>query len=73
MEWTYSFTRLNLSSVDGGEWSLLLPSRCYPWVEPPFPIGLFWVGPRAYLDSVEKRRISAPAGNGTPIPRTSSP
>jgi hypothetical protein len=53
------------SSVDGKEWSATRPGRFYPrkkrapdtnWTEG-------WVGLRAGLDAVAKRKIPAPTGN----------
>jgi hypothetical protein len=49
-------------ALDGGMWSASLPSR---YTHGTHWIG-GWVGPRAGLDATEKRKIPAPADNGTP-------
>jgi hypothetical protein len=47
------------STLDGGEWSASRPGRCTPSI---LCIG-GWVGPRAILDRVAKRKIPSPEGN----------
>jgi hypothetical protein len=62
------------SALDGGEWSASRPGRFTPterapgthWIEG-------WVGSRAVLEAVAKRKIPSPAGNRTLEPRSSSP
>jgi hypothetical protein len=48
-----------MSALDGGEWSGSCPRRFTPWKTAPGThwIGCF-VGPRDFLDAVEKRKIS---------------
>jgi len=56
------------SALDGGEWSASRPGRFTPgkgvtvthWIRG-------WVGPRAGLGAVAKRKILVPTGNRTPI------
>jgi hypothetical protein len=61
----YSSTHSLTSALDGGEWSASRPARFTPGETAPDThcIG-GWVGPRAVLDAVVKRKI--------PIPRRES-
>jgi hypothetical protein len=60
-EWMYSSTHSLTSALDGGEWLASRPGRFIPrerapdthWIEG-------WVGPRAVLDAVVKRKIPSP-------------
>jgi hypothetical protein len=70
-EWRYSSTRSLTSSLDGGEWSASRPSHFPPRERAP---GIHWiggwVGPRAVLDAVVKRKIPSPrreSNSRTPI------
>jgi hypothetical protein len=62
------------SALVGGEWSALRYGRFNPgeracsthWIEG-------WVGPRASLDNVEKKKFLTLPKLGTPIPRSSIP
>jgi hypothetical protein len=58
------------SALDGGEWSTSR-SGCFTPGERALGTRLIggWVGPRAILDAVAKRKdpIFAPAGNWTPV------
>jgi len=61
-EWKYSSAHSLTSEIDGGEWSALRPCRFTPrthWVEG-------WVGPRAGLDMVSKRKIPSPRQESNP-------
>jgi hypothetical protein len=60
-EWRYSSTHSLTSALDGGEWSASHPGRFTPrertrgthWIGG-------WVGPRAVLDAVVKRKLPSP-------------
>jgi hypothetical protein len=60
-EWRYSSTYSLTSALDGGEWSASRPGRFSPSERAP---GIRWtggwVGPRAVLDAVVKRKIPSP-------------
>jgi hypothetical protein len=68
-EWRCSATRSLTSALDGGVWSAWRPGRFTPkerargihWIGG-------WVGPRAVLDAVVKRKI--PSSRRESIPRT---
>jgi hypothetical protein len=46
------------SALAGGEWSASRPGCFTPWKEPPVPNWIGgWVGPRAGMDDVEKRKF----------------
>jgi hypothetical protein len=68
-EWRYSSTHSFNSAIDGSEWSASRPGRFTPRETAPgtHRIGS-WVGPRAVLDAMAKRKIPAPAGNRTVEP-----
>jgi hypothetical protein len=57
-KWRYNSTHSLTSALDGGEWSASRPGRFTPRER---PLGTHWiggwVGPRAVLDAVVKRRI----------------
>jgi hypothetical protein len=63
-EWSYSSTHSLASALDWGEWSASRPGRFIPkerasgthWIGG-------WVGPRAGLDAVVKRKIPTTAGS----------
>jgi hypothetical protein len=60
-EWRYSSTHSLTSALDGGEWLTSRPGRfthreratCTHWIRG-------WVGPRAILDAVVKRKVLSP-------------
>jgi hypothetical protein len=66
-KWRYSSTHSLTSALDGGEWSASRPSRLTSrerdpgthWIEG-------WVGPRAVLDAVVKRKIPSPRRESNP-------
>jgi hypothetical protein len=66
-EWRYSSTHSLTSAVDGGEWSASRHGRFTPreratgthWIGG-------WVGPRAVLDAVMKRKIPSPRQESNP-------
>jgi hypothetical protein len=73
-EWRYSSTDSLTSTLDGGEWSASRPERFTPRERTPGTHWIGgWVGPRAVLDTVVKRKIPSPAGNRTLELRSSSP
>jgi hypothetical protein len=51
---------------NGGEWAASCPGRFTPGQRAPGSHSIVWVGPRAGLDAVEKRKNPAPVGNQTP-------
>jgi hypothetical protein len=60
-EWSYSSTHSLTSQLDGGEWSASRPGRFISRERAP---GINWIGgwmgPRAVLDMVVKRKIPSP-------------
>jgi len=60
-EWRYSSTHSLTSALDGSEWSASRPGRFISRERAPgtYYIGV-WVGPRAGLDAVAKRKNSLP-------------
>jgi hypothetical protein len=66
-EWRYSFTHSLTSAIVGGEWSASRPGRFTPreialgnhWIGG-------WVGPRAILDAVVKRKIPSSRRESSP-------
>jgi hypothetical protein len=66
-ELRYSSTHSLTSAIDGGEWSASCPGRFTPrerssgthWIRG-------WVGPRAILDAVVKRKIPSPRRESNP-------
>jgi hypothetical protein len=58
------------SALDGGEWSASRPGRFTPREGAPVTHWIGgWVGPRAVLDAVVKRKIPKSLCNGRPGPR----
>jgi hypothetical protein len=70
----YSSTHSLTPALDGGALSASRPERFTSRERAPGSdwIGS-WVGPRAVLGAVVKRKIPSPAGNRTLEPRSSSP
>jgi hypothetical protein len=66
-EWRYISTHSSTSALDGGEWSALRHGRFTPRERAPGThwIGV-WVGPRAILDAVVKRKIPSPRRESNP-------
>jgi hypothetical protein len=57
-EWRYSSTHSLTSALDGGEWSASRPGRFTPKERTPGTHWVGgWVGPRAVLDAVVKRKF----------------
>jgi hypothetical protein len=68
-EWRYSFTHSLTSALDGGEWSISRPGRFTPRERAPGTHWIGgWVGPRAVLEAVVKRKI--PISRWESNPRT---
>jgi hypothetical protein len=66
-EWRYSSTHSMTSALEGGEWSASRPSRFIPRGRAPGTHWIGgWVGPRAVLDAVMKRKIPAPRRESNP-------
>jgi hypothetical protein len=66
-EWKYSSTHSLTSALDGGEWSALRPGRFTPRERGPGPHWIGgWVGPRAVVDAVAKRKIPSPRRESKP-------
>jgi hypothetical protein len=62
-EWRYSSRHSLTLALDGGEWSALRPGRFISKERAPGTHGIGgWMGPRAGLDGVVKRKIPSPAG-----------
>jgi hypothetical protein len=73
-EWWYSSTHSLTSALDRGEWPASRPGRFTPREGAPDTHWIGgWVGPRAVLDVVMKRKIPSPAGKRTLEPQSSSP
>jgi hypothetical protein len=65
--WRYSSTHSLISALDGGEWSASRPGRFIPTERVPGTPWLGgWVGPRAVLDAVVKRKIPIPRRESNP-------
>jgi hypothetical protein len=62
----YSFTHSLTSALDGDEWSASRPYRFTPRERAPGTHYIAWVGPRAGLDAVVKRKISSPRRESNP-------
>jgi hypothetical protein len=66
-EWRYSSTYSLNSALDGGEWSASRPGRFTPRERAPGTHWIGgWVGPRAVLDAVVKRKIPSPRRESNP-------
>jgi hypothetical protein len=68
-EWRYSSTHSLTSVLDGGGWSAtpLPPVSLPPEKEPPRTHWIGgWVGPRAVLDAVSKKKLPAPPRDSNP-------
>jgi hypothetical protein len=66
-EWRYSSTHSLTSALDGGEWSASRPSRFTPRERAPCTHWIGdWVGPRAVLEAVVKRKIPSPRRESNP-------
>jgi hypothetical protein len=65
--WMYSSTHSLISVLDGGEWSASRPGRFTPRERAPGThcIG-DWVGARAVLDAVVKRKTPSPRRESNP-------
>jgi hypothetical protein len=70
----YSSTLSLTLALDGSEWSASCPACFTPRKRAPVTHWIGgWVGPKAILDTVVKRKIPSPAGNWTLEPQSSSP
>jgi hypothetical protein len=66
-EWRYSSTHSLTSTLDGGEWLTSRPGRLTPRERAPATHRIGgWVGPRAVLDAVVKRKILSPRRESNP-------
>jgi hypothetical protein len=66
-EWRYSSTHSLTSAVDGGEWSASRSGNFTPRERAPGTLWIGdWVGPRAVLDAVVKRKIPIPRRESNP-------
>jgi hypothetical protein len=66
-EWRYSSTHPLISALDGGEWSASRPAPFTPRERAPGTHWIGgWVGPRACLVSVVKRKILSPRRGSNP-------
>jgi hypothetical protein len=66
-EWRYSSTHSLTSALDGGEWSASRPGRFTSREKDPGTQWIGgWVGPRAVLDAVVKRKIPSPRLESNP-------
>jgi hypothetical protein len=71
----YSSYSFSTSALDGGEWSASRPGRALPPEKgPPVPIvqEAGWAPEPVWTQKLEEKSF-APAGNRTPIARSSSP
>jgi hypothetical protein len=67
MEWRYCSTNYLASALDGGEWSASRHGRFTPReIDPSTPWIRGWVGTRAVLDAVVKRKIPSPRRESNP-------
>jgi hypothetical protein len=66
-KWRYSYSSSLTSALDGGEWSASRPGRFIPKEKAPGTHRIAgWVGPRAILDTVVKRKIPSPCRESNP-------
>jgi hypothetical protein len=66
-EWRYSFIHSLSSALDGGEWSASRPGRFTPSERAPGTHWIGgWMGPRAVLYAVAKRKIPRPRRESNP-------
>jgi hypothetical protein len=66
-EWRYNSTHSLTSALDGGEWSGSRPGRFTPRERTPGTHWIGgWVGTRAVLDAVVRRKISSPRQEWNP-------
>jgi hypothetical protein len=66
-EWRYSSTLSLTSALDGGEWSASRLGRFTPRERDPGTHWIGgWVGPRAVLDAVVKKKIPSPRRESNP-------
>jgi hypothetical protein len=66
-EWKYSSTHSLTSELDGGEWLASRPERFTPRERAPgTQCTGGWMGPRAILDAVVKRKITIPRRESNP-------
>jgi hypothetical protein len=67
VEWRYSSTHSLTSALDGGEWSSSRPGHFTLRERAPDVHWIAgWVGPRAFLDAVVKRKIPSPRRESNP-------
>jgi hypothetical protein len=72
--WRYSSTHSLTSALDGGEWSASCPGRFTPREGAPGTHWIGgWVGPRAVLDAMVKRKIPSPRQESNPRTRIVQP
>jgi hypothetical protein len=68
-EWRYSFTHSLTSALDGSKWSVSRPGRFTSRERAPGTHWIGgWMGPRAILDAVVKRKIPSPRRESNPSP-----
>jgi hypothetical protein len=73
-EWSYRSTHSLTSALDGGEWSASRPGRFTPRERAPVTHWIGdWVGPRAGLDVVLRRKIPSPCRDLNPDHSARSP
>jgi hypothetical protein len=66
-EWRYSSTHSLTSALDGGEWPALRPGRFTTTGRANVILWIgSWVGPRAGLNAVVKRKIPSPCRDSNP-------
>jgi hypothetical protein len=66
-EWRYSYTHSLTLALDGGEWSASRPGRFTPRERAPGTHWIGgWVGPRAVVDAMVKRKIPSPRRESNP-------
>jgi hypothetical protein len=66
-EWRYSYTHSLTSALNGSEWSASRPDRFTPRERAPGTHWIGgWVGTRAVLDAVVRRKIHSPRRESNP-------